>query len=374
MKNVIFLLLLFTLFISGCGNPNTILLSEADIETEVNPEIGYLLKNNQFYAYLEDANTIRGLGDRKPFYTEDDFQSFYQKEQAVPLLVNYQFPSFRSGGNIASFSNSIYGNTLHVTKDGGISWVDVSLNDINNRDQFHQAFFKNNRGWVITYYSFSDGIYTKIYSVVADQLFFLSAIENYAPVDIIFLNEQVGYILLKKEHVENTQLIFEGNFLSKTTDGGRTWSTPTLVTKETSLLNLTAFNEQHLVAYTLQGSSVPILDDFFSHDGGKTWTPRKAKIAEDPNPEIVALSIVNEKLGFYLDAAPNLYKTVDSGITWTKVSERTTPFGNNYLQFYDENNGIAGWMGGGYGPWLFRTKNGGKTWDLIIYPYPYTIR
>ncbi len=95
------------------------------------------------------------------------------------------------------------------------------------------------------------------------------------------------------------------------------------------------------------------------------------KLATEPYPgkqdDIV---FVSDEVGFYGNGKGLIYKTVDGGETWAKVFEKSGTF-VRCLGFVDEKLGFAGNIGPGYFPGvtdetiLYRTRDGGETWEAV---------
>jgi photosystem II stability/assembly factor-like uncharacterized protein len=104
-----------------------------------------------------------------------------------------------------------------------------------------------------------------------------------------------------------------------------------------------------------------------TNDGGVTW---KASYVTDSqlNPTIKDISFVNENVGFLARKNRLVSKTVDGGNTWISILpdtswNKTTLYG---IDFLNENFGIAvGKYGTGISA-LYKTTDGGNSWDKQI--------
>jgi photosystem II stability/assembly factor-like uncharacterized protein len=148
----------------------------------------------------------------------------------------------------------------------------------------------------------------------------------------------------------------------KTIDGGSSWTTysPTYV----DIKQLDFITSE--IAYALIGN-----DLFKTINSGKEWTNIGRPIPEE---KTIQFSFIDENIGYVIaggdvgTSAPSdkVYKTVDGGSNWFPT--------NDYFEGYftDDFYSIAfvnedlGFVSGGYnGNSVFRTKNGGDSWERI---------
>lgn len=98
-----------------------------------------------------------------------------------------------------------------------------------------------------------------------------------------------------------------------------------------------------------------------------TWT----KLTTEPYPgKQDDIFFLNPALGWYVNGAGKIFKTTDSGTTWSlKLHKPGTYF--RCIVFIDEKTGFAGNIGPGYFPNvtdttpLYRTDDGGDTWNPV---------
>ncbi|PDS26522.1 T9SS type A sorting domain-containing protein [Flavobacterium branchiophilum] len=157
----------------------------------------------------------------------------------------------------------------------------------------------------------------------------------------------------------------------KTTDGGNTWTQQNASAYTTS--GVSWFNAVHFYnANTGITFGDPLSNGKFeiykTTDGGATWTA------------ITTVSAASGEYGYNggLVAAGNslwfttnkgkLLRTTDMGATWTKLNTPLSDFGatavNGRAYFSDDNNGvILGTTNSGTTIKLWKTTNGGSTWD-----------
>lgn len=117
-----------------------------------------------------------------------------------------------------------------------------------------------------------------------------------------------------------------------------------------------------------------------SNDGGNTWTPGKINLGAGivtPGDlgvsSITAVSNTTAWISIYPDAlvtaeVGGIWKTTDSGVSWTK---QTTALFNgsgsyaNFVHFWDANNGVAGGDPAGGEFEIYTTNDGGNIWTRI---------
>ncbi|NBP68267.1 MAG: hypothetical protein EBU52_05940 [Cytophagia bacterium] len=88
------------------------------------------------------------------------------------------------------------------------------------------------------------------------------------------------------------------------------------------------------------------------------------------------ICFVSEKIGWYVNGHGKLYKTVDGGESWKLQLEKKGSF-FRALAFVDSLHGYLGTVGTDYFPNvtdtipLYRTTDGGKSWQPVVYKGPY---
>ena len=85
------------------------------------------------------------------------------------------------------------------------------------------------------------------------------------------------------------------------------------------------------------------------------------------------MSFVSPDIGWYGNGLGKLYRTTDGGQSWAKIWDKPGTF-IRALGFIDEQRGFLGNVGTNYYPGvtdtqpLYRTSDGGKTWDAVTAP------
>jgi photosystem II stability/assembly factor-like uncharacterized protein len=120
---------------------------------------------------------------------------------------------------------------------------------------------------------------------------------------------------------------------------------------------------------------------FKSVDAGLTWTPifddqpvsSIGDIAVAPSdPNIVWAGTGEAWIRSHISVGEGIFKSTDAGRTWTRMGlERTGRIGKIVIDPQNPNNVLTCALGHAYGPQqergVFRTTDGGKTWDRTLF-------
>ncbi len=222
---------------------------------------------------------------------------------------------------------------LAKTADGGATWV---KQDVGTDHSFMSAYMLN----ASNYFTARIGIYKTNNS--GSSFSECSNLSNFSNTifGIHFFNSNEG-------------IIIKGKTILKTKDGGQNWL---VQSEEAQYLNQLEFKSIQTgyasggITYDNQSRG----EIFKTIDGGETWT----KILSS-NSQIMAMSFINDRQGFYATYSKEIYATMDGGLTWTLVS--TLAELPTSIRFIDANLGYFSSLEGK----LFKTIDGGKTWSII---------
>jgi photosystem II stability/assembly factor-like uncharacterized protein len=153
----------------------------------------------------------------------------------------------------------------------------------------------------------------------------------------------------------------DGGFVSRTVDGGATWTRQNIETKDA--VNDIYFRNKE-VGYLLAGNSI-----FQSEDGGQSWREIRRYFATDfggATPELYSVRFSGKKRGWVVGSISNddgvvvdslVIYTNDAGKTWQRLRVPTKQE-LIHLDFADEKRG---WIVG-VGGTVLHTEDGGESW------------
>ncbi len=234
------------------------------------------------------------------------------------------------------------GGGIAVSDDAGVTWsleteiVNSTLKDIKrlpNGNIISAGFY----GACIVS---SDGGATWKSSYAADQ--------NVSPTieNLFFLNENIGYAAQRNR------------MISKTTDGGNTW---TQIMKDTNATSFNNYGVQFLsedVGFVVGKYGSGVSAFFTTTNGGTTWSSQIAKLPDELN----ALHFFDANNGVVVGDESVLSYTTDGGTTWNSATVNNAPSGSSdffEVEFYDNNFGLV------CGDVLLKTNDAGKTWNYV---------
>ena len=139
--------------------------------------------------------------------------------------------------------------------------------------------------------------------------------------------------------------------LLRSIDGGKTFES--ILSSEFAyhfFYHTSFLTEQKFFLSGMKGLQKPWLTK--TDDGGNTWTDIGTP---EGSTGLRTVNFISEDVGFVYDLNGKWYKTVDGGANWT---EFTTFPANTKFQFSSEEKGIA--VGGNS---LYETTDGGQTWN-----------
>lgn len=187
-------------------------------------------------------------------------------------------------------------------------------------------------------------------------------------------------------------------WILSTGDGGRTWTdrTPALIFYDrgkTGLKDITVYFQDERTALTLFRTEV-MGEDYGVHrvwrttDGGQSWTP------SEPLPFLIHLHDIEPREFFFLDEHIGwlrvnvrlffsriredafLFRTVNGGASWELVNApqngQIEARVNTAMAFANPSEGwmVKDSLGEGYFPFLELTRDGGSSWEWVSLPAP----
>jgi photosystem II stability/assembly factor-like uncharacterized protein len=278
-----------------------------------------------------DANNGWACGESGKIYFTSDGINW--KEQTTNTAIKLNAVSFCDKNN--GFAAGDSGLVL-MTNDGGSNWVRL----INAPHAFYSDVACVSPG--VGYFSaqYADFIKTTDAGITWDRK---NLINTTTINKMKFLDSLNGFMAC------NSGVIFH------TTDGGINWDMFNPYTW-LNLRDISFFNTKYGIAIGDNGYTLK------TTDGGLTWTEQK----EPSDLNFSDIYIINLELIFALNNTGYIFKSTDFGVSWEIVSNAFC-YENLYsVYFQDSDNG---WVGGNK---LYRTTDGGKSWNLIkldLYDY-----
>jgi photosystem II stability/assembly factor-like uncharacterized protein len=157
----------------------------------------------------------------------------------------------------------------------------------------------------------------------------------------------------------------------KTTDGGNTWTKQTTGFNQNSLFPdvIHFWNENEGVS---MGDAGPDFEIYTTTNGGDQWNlVPQINIPPGNNEGIfsnqTSFRLVGNSL-FFMTTSARIFKSADKGLSWSVIN---TPFHNAIdsaisFDFRDINNGLVSYCSNdGLKHKIYRTTNGGQTWDSV---------
>jgi hypothetical protein len=381
MKNIIKLIL--GLVMVSCGDSETSLLGKLDVKPMVNPETRVLLEGNKLFPFITESGDILGLANNRGFHTANNFQNFQVFAQAPSLEGQHIEHKLLKSGMLASYSYNNTGwnsrSTLLLSGNNGRSWeaFDFEVNLTQERPSTYfnmseKAVLIHDSKAIAAYQRWPEYNYYQSVRIPVIELYGLNpktgesqkiaTFENFGHADVSFLDENNGCLKMSKlttPYSTSPHQGYDNTYLSFTSDGGHTWTEPVLVDNSRRLHRIFMVNNTSAIIQSSERM-------YFTNDRGKTL---HNILGQFYNRTIEDLQFLDDKTGYAL-SGNMLYSSFDGGQNWKSVYLFDAAHqGLTNLQFLkDKKQGIVSGN-----QMLYLTKDGGFTWQVLLFPYAYVI-
>lgn len=352
-KNSIHFLLyaVAALALSSCINKDDTLLDLFPNETIVNPNVGLLINNGHIErAIMVSPDEVRGFSSSSYFETPDLFYDSLHigsrpQTNSVPII------SYKNQG--LAFFIVPYSNQFGISADYGKTWEwhspELIPYNYNNRMIDLHGLSDGQSYLALT--SLNDGFNRSAHLHEYHRETGISTVRHvfgeHNAKAFYFTDDNTGWVLL---NAHNGQQLY----ISRTVDGGHSWTDPMQIGHQANEPKIIASTPGNVLVY---GASMQDIS-LYSTDGGQSFA-NGPMLSDAQYMSDNTIYAVHDLL---------MYKSEDAGRNWTATSSMAY---NQHIQgqrlsFYDANHGII------YaGDRLFNTKDGGKTWEIAIFPYNY---
>lgn len=277
--------------------------------------VGYIAAQNDFFVSAPLFKTTNGGSswDTIPYPIPAGHTTNLDLVEFVDAQTGFLIGQAQDTSMVFPLSESF----MLKTTDGGGTWTDVTPSSTLNSPLM--SFFDANQGLV-------SGVEELYQTTDGGLTWNASIIPNFGPFHLQLVSTTTGYIG-GFELVNGTQ---QTGGVSKTTDGGATWSPLTYPGNYTLFRSAFFVDQDH--GY-LVGEN-PTTQLLHTTDGGQSWTTKPLS-----NTYGEELWFVNDSTG-YLTEAHEIWKTVDYGDNWSlNLSEPQTRTINDIK--FTGNLGIA---------------------------------
>ena len=235
--------------------------------------------------------------------------------------------------------------TLAVSTNAQSGWIPIKLNTGGN-DLNTVYFVDSKRGWVGGDAGFLSRTEDGGASWTRQNVGTKSAIN-----DIYFRDKEAGFFLA-------------GNSIFVTRDNGVTWNQLKIFSPEefdgadVELYSVRFANKKKGWVVGSISKRDRVIDSVLVHteDGGETWRRQRAP----SRLELIHVDFVSDKRGWIVGDGGTILFTRDGGQSWTK---QTAPVSGTFYHV-DFRNDKKGWVVGERGT-LLRTTDGGETWTEV---------
>ncbi|MFO7890078.1 MAG: YCF48-related protein [bacterium] len=301
-------------------------------------------------------------------------------------LWDVEFIDSLRGYAVGTAYNSAWGPPVIRTMDGGDSWGTIRMEEHDGYTGLYaltvfedKVVAVGDKGYIATSADpWGDlGMFGQ-----GEDLFTQKSInELYEFEDVYFINEIKGWTTGRKSIGPDTwaQAIFH------TSDGGETWTEQYSLATEwmsnCTRLDAVQFvteNKGWAVGHSSDVGTGKTTGILYTEDGGETWSQQAQGVSEG---QIVDLFFLDDQKGWaltdaisYPDMSIQLFKTTNGGTSWELINTSqpgTITIGyeikSGKIFFQDEN---TGWVLGAQCD-LIKTVDGGKTWSAVSLPEEY---
>jgi len=348
-------------FLFGCSNKDDTLIGGLPLfAPRANVSARIFAENNDLQAYMANPQALYGFGNDRSFFTADTFKTYaFLDGDILPNTAFWAPPNITTWGLEGAtlrvwFSDADGQNqldTLRVpARVGGIarSYTDVSgwLRDSIRILATESDIPGQNPG------STRAAVYTQASDTVVTT--WVSEVGELA-LDIAIASEEVGYVLTQRTDNNQRRLyqaLINGQFSDRPID----------LPPDASPTRLVASTDGRVALLASENTDVFRV----SQDGGQSFTSLTGLRT------VLDVSWVANDSGFALVEAGfsnvdgplrTLYQTADGGLSWSPISE--PELNATRIQFVNNRWGLAH-----SGTNLYVTFDGGRTWQLRVYPYP----
>jgi hypothetical protein len=343
----------------GCGDKDKYLFTQIPTTPVLNADTKVLIKDNSLlYVRLETGNIIRGITNKNAFATTDQFKSFTYTGYSLPGKIT---PYNYDKNNIVMASGTHLAPIVNYSQDYGNTWATVvpaSFSPVISTAGFYSTELvcvsyidSNNVMMAYQQKAYTTADSRKFYKLdlttkIATRVSYFD--DAFQPITIKFTDKKTGWMLLYKNSAYST-------YMSKTLDTGRTWSTPRVIDNR-YIAGLQTGTKGNMLAIEDYGNV------YMSPDSGVTWKKPATAL------KLTSATMVNQALVYGI-TEESLVKSTDTGVTWNTVSSTGYEYLNmKKLHFPDDQNGVM------FGDQkLYITADGGVTWSVLLYPYPYIL-
>ncbi len=241
----------------------------------------------------------------------------------------------------ASFHDEQFGlvagneGALLRTQNGGMIWEDLSLDD--NSTIFDVFVLDNNYCWAASF----DGILRSE-----------DGGDNWAFVEE-GMTSRVIYAFSANEVIS----VLQSGEIRRSTDGGDSWTITHDPGFDYTPVDIMFINNQ---TGWISGTNGAL---FKTTDGGLSWV----QIESPTTGNLGGIDFLTEETGFLVPSTfgDTLWKTTDGGDSWTPLTTGSSTFFRSVV-FQDENTGwiVGGSSGNGR---IFHTTDGGQNWELAFH-------